>query len=314
MLDIDMLDQLARPFGGGIYTLTEVGRPKPLCLNEIFARVSSNGWNPRNPAPESELSRLERSLASGTCLNPLLLDSDEIYIDHDAHPVPGDIVAFRLSRRGCEAQNSDLPAGQSPWNPGDRWAKLFVDYHGTQMLLDRHGRSATATLMACENPNDTPILHPVRNIRRDGRLLFGSHPNTFHCTDIAVNGATDIIWTSVPSYSGSVISDSIASIAVSAKSVAYTATVTASGDLWKTLGASAVCYLAQLSGGVPSGVTSQPFNVVATASPGTRVAIVFAFSVPASTATTFALWYSSGTVGNFGLAANVDLRVDIIKR
>ncbi len=305
MLDIEMLQQLGAAFSGEICAL------KPVLLHEVFARVARDGWNPRNPAPESELSRLERSLAAGTCLNPLLVDSDEIYIDHDAQPLPGDIVAFRISRRGAEAQNADLPAGQRPWNPGDRWAKLYLDYHGIPMLLDRHGSSATATLLTCESPDGSPVLHPIRQIRRNGRLLFGPPAE---CVDIAVNGATDIVWTSIPSYSGSVIADSIASIAVAAKTVAYTATVSASADIWKTLAAGATVFLAQLSGGVPSGVTSQVFAVQATASPGTRVAIVFAFSVPASTATTFALWYSSGTAGNFGLASNIDLRVDIIKR
>jgi hypothetical protein len=134
-------------------------------------------------------------------------------------------------------------------------------------------------------------------------------------SQIGPNAATDIVEVSLASYSGSAIAQAIAIATVGPKNAAYTATVTASLDVWKTNTNGGQVYLAQLSGGIPVGVTSQVFNVVATSSPGDRIAIVSSFSAAAGTSSTsFAIWYSSGTVGNFGNAANIDLRVDAIKK
>jgi hypothetical protein len=98
---------------------------------------------------------------------------DIVYVDRNAKPEPGDLCSFALSSRGVEAQNSALPKGQMPWATGARWIKMLAHWHGLDMLLDRHGNAAAATLLACESPDDVPALHPVRNVRRRGRLLFG---------------------------------------------------------------------------------------------------------------------------------------------
>jgi len=128
------------------------------------------------------------------------------------------------------------------------------------------------------------------------------------------NAATDIVEVSVFGYTGTAIAQAIATASIGPKIQPYTATVTVSADVWKTNSNTAQVYLAQLSGGIPVGITSQSFFVTGTSSPGTRVSIVSSFSVAGATSTQFALWYSSGSVGNFGNAANIDLRVDVVKK
>jgi hypothetical protein len=152
------------------------------------------GWAPRHPAFGDELERLECAHVRGDCVSPLLIEGDEIFIDPNTPAQPGDLVQFALSSRGVDAQNADLPPGQSPWKKGARWVKLLAPYRGIDMLLDKHGSSATATLLSCESPSDTPVLSPVRQVRRDGRLLFT--PEVLFSTDawagqIAHLAATD---------------------------------------------------------------------------------------------------------------------------
>ncbi len=144
-------------------------------LATYFDQTVAAGWAPRHPCVDfAEMATLEQSAVRGDCISPLLRAGDVIYIDRSARPEPGDVVSFALSRRGAEVQNSALPPGQSPWSPGSRWCKVYGIEHGFQMLYDRHGGAATATLLTCESPDDVPVLHPVRNILRNGRMLFGS--------------------------------------------------------------------------------------------------------------------------------------------
>lgn len=143
-------------------------------LDTFFADTVARGWRPRTPAFEPELSALEASYCRGDCVSPLIQHGDIAYIDPHTPPQPGDLVSFALSARGAEAQNASLPKGQSPWKAGDHWTKLYAQYRGIPMLLDRHGSAATATLMCCEHPDDTPVLWPVRNVRRGGALLFAT--------------------------------------------------------------------------------------------------------------------------------------------
>ena len=162
-----LLEQLAAPCA------VRVGAPLPT-LEDVFSRVVADGWEPRNPCTDpAELEQLEASRVRGHCIAPLAVANDTLLIDPDSSPLPGDLVSFRLSERGASAQNSCLPEGQSPASPGDSWCKLLVNYRTFPMLLDRFGSSATATLLACEHPDDTPVLRPVRNILRAGRLLYG---------------------------------------------------------------------------------------------------------------------------------------------
>jgi hypothetical protein len=143
-------------------------------LETFFADTVAAGWAPRNPCTDAaELAKLEQSGVRGDCISPLLIEGDTIFIDRSAKPEPGDVVAFALSQRGADAQNSALPPGQSPWKAGDRWCKLYGTRHGFALLYDRHGSEMTATLASCEDPHDVPLLFPVRNILRNGRLLFG---------------------------------------------------------------------------------------------------------------------------------------------
>jgi hypothetical protein len=157
-------------------------------LQTYFADTVAAGWAPRHPciAP-TELATLETSAVRGDCISPLLIEDDVIYIDRNMQPEPGDVVSFALSQRGADAQNSDLPAGQAPWAADSVWCKLLAVHHDFQMLLDRFGSSATATLMSCESPDDTPVLHPVRNVMREGKLLFTQDS---HAGQIGLNAAT----------------------------------------------------------------------------------------------------------------------------
>ena len=137
-----------------------------MLLNEIFSDTVSRPWAPRSPAAGSELARCLVSRVRGNCVEPLLRDGDLVFVDPHKPPQPGDLVSLALSERGAAAQNDSLPPGQLPPRAGDRWIKLYTRYAGFDFLLDRHGGSATATLMACEHPEDTPTLWPVRNIQR----------------------------------------------------------------------------------------------------------------------------------------------------
>jgi hypothetical protein len=185
-LDITLLEQLAEPIAGGrVY----VGESAPTTLDQVFSRVVADGWSPRSPAYGAELDRCVQSMIRGTCVEPLCVDGDVVYIDRGGlPPLPGDLVAFTMSQRLADLQNASPPPGQPPtWAKGAPWIKLFVPYHGIEFLHERHGGSLTATLAACESSKDSPILHPVRNIRRNGRLLFT--PDT-HASQVGDNAAT----------------------------------------------------------------------------------------------------------------------------
>jgi len=169
---------------------------QPVFLDEgFFARVVADGWEPRNPAGADEVAGLDSFVVGSTgCLVPLLLPGDTIYVDRTASAQPGDIVGFKLSARGAEAQNSSPIADsreQPLWRAGDRWAKLFVrSNHGVDMLLERFGNAATATLLACESPEQIPVLHPVRNVMRDGKLLFQP---PIHSPQVSANAVSQMI-------------------------------------------------------------------------------------------------------------------------
>lgn len=183
-----MLDRLARGGAGGTYT---AGQRRPPMLNEVFARVVSDGWAPRSVAGEDELAHLESSMARGTCLEPLIAAGDTVYVDRNAKPQPGDLVSFAMSQRLADLQNADPPPGQSPtWKKGDPWLKLYAVYHGIEFLFERYGSSMTATLAACESPDEVPILHPVRNVRRAGKLLFAL-PDVF-ASQVGLNAASQL--------------------------------------------------------------------------------------------------------------------------
>lgn len=186
MFDFSQLEQLAKPCGGMV-----IGSP-PLRLDEVFARVVADGWAPRRPAFGAELDRCEVAATRGTCLEPLIVDGDEVFVDPRLAPLPGDLVSFALSERGAEAQgDTSLPPGKSRWQKGDRWVKLFVPYLGVaDMLLEKTGNSATTTLLGGEHPDDHPALWPVRNIARRGKLLFT--PDMF-TNELGPNAAGQIL-------------------------------------------------------------------------------------------------------------------------
>jgi hypothetical protein len=143
-------------------------------LQTYFEDTVAAGWAPRHPAGESELRGLEESTVRGTCVEPLLYAGDIVYIDRNAKPEPGDLVSFALSARAAEGQNTPpFTADHRTRYKGDRWTKLYGRYHSFDMLFT-NATSATATWLACEVPDDVPVLHPVRNVRRNGRLLFGT--------------------------------------------------------------------------------------------------------------------------------------------
>jgi hypothetical protein len=229
MLDIQMLDELARP---GARTYVGVAPPT---LEDIFARVVADGWEPRRIAGESELDELEAATIRGTCLNPLLFADDVVYIDRRMSPQPGDIVSFRLSRRAVEAQNSALPPGQSPCRPGDAWCKLYAPYHGFRMLLERHGNAITASFATSEDPDTCGPLWPVRQVRRNGRLLFAPD---LHAGQVGQNGATQTYSTTIGGSTSIVdntspfnVFSAIGSISVGANAYASRHVVTVNGNV-----------------------------------------------------------------------------------
>lgn len=162
---------------------------KEIPLGTLFDLAAAGGWAPNHPASADELAGLQRSTTRGDCIAPLVIEGDEIFMDPSVPPEPFDLVQFTLSARGAEIQNSNLPPGQKTWKKGDGWVKLYVRNRGLDMLLDRHGSAACATLLSCESPDDVPKLTPIRQIRRNGRFLFAADT---HSGQIGINAATDI--------------------------------------------------------------------------------------------------------------------------
>ena len=229
MLNLEMLELLARPVG--CYT----GPPPPM-LEDVFAKVVADGWAPRNPCvDERELARLESAMTRGRCLEPIGIAGDIVYIDHAAQPQSGDLVSFALSQRMADAQNSALPEGERSVKAGDRWVKLYVEVHGYQMLLERFGHSVTATFASCESPDGEPKLSPVRNIRRNGCLLFTPD---IYASQIGANAATEVAQVSVPGPVGVSVGVpvNVGSVTVGPYAQAVTVVINASG-FWHYLNA-----------------------------------------------------------------------------
>jgi hypothetical protein len=263
-----------------------------LTLDRIFDDTVARGWRPRSPAFGAELLDLEQSRVRGDCTAPLLVDGDLVFIDRTRRAQPGDFASFMLSSRGARAQNSSLPPGQSPWAPGSNWLKLLCVYHGYEFLLDRHGNSATATLMACESPDDTPVLHPVRNVARGGRLLFA--PDA-HSGQIGTNAATVVSETSISAHTLTDVITAILSQTVGPLPAAATVVVTMSGYITAQnttstlLTNSEMAYaVSTASGSLPSG---HPFWDVYSVPEDTTVGANFtyeaSFALAENTSTTY---------------------------
>lgn len=289
-------------------------------LEKYFPDTVAAGWAPRNPCTDpAELATLEQSLARGDCIAPLIQAGDILYIDRAMKPEPGDVVSFTLSERGAQAQNSALPAGQSLWERGAHWCKLLGMRHGFHMLHDRHGSAATATLMACESPDDAPVLHPVRQICRGGRMLFGTDS---HSAQIGLNAATSI-------YESTAAGPINISTASPSKTLVTTVTVPAAvvdtNHVISFLGS--VTLVAGTS--VPSGglvniyigtitqLTGQSFAQAQVA--GQTVSSMFSDEtvnpVTAGTAITYNFYgSSSNTSGASGTVSNITAKVEVVKR
>jgi hypothetical protein len=164
--------------------------------------------------------------------------------------LPGDIVSTELSRRFCELQNANLPAGQSPWRPGASWAKLYADVHGIEMLFERHGHAVCATLMACESPEDMPVLAPVRNVLRAGRMLFGGavpaaphvsgSPISCDGAEIAADAATTVATATASGVScPNTVDTNVTSVTIGPYQWATTVVLTATGAWEFSTGANA---------------------------------------------------------------------------
>ncbi len=319
---VDVLDELALPFTKSVF-----GKFPP-DLNKIFALVVAGGWAPRHPAFGGELLGLERCYSRGDCIAPLLIEDDEIFFDQNMPPRSGDVVTFTLGARGAEAQNSSLPPGQPRWAKGDRWAKLYVRWRGYDMLLDRYGSSMTATLAACESPDDVPHLAPIRQVRRAGLLLFGPPTPDMHSVQIEANGATFVAENTAASTTiavsptiTTVLSQTVGSFPVAASVV-----VTCTGEWQFNTGASSDSYLlsagiAQIFGGGPFfGVLARsPTGTVQAASSTNQGAFAReqTFALAANTAAT----YDLEAIGVFGSPAtstfkilNATLKTEVILR
>jgi hypothetical protein len=171
-------------------------------LDKIFAATVERGWRPNTPAGSSELVRLEASHVRGDCTSPLLQDGDTVFIDRRIRAQPGDLAAFCLSARGCEAQNSKLPHGQTPWAPGAPWIK-----------------------------HDRPVLHPVRNVMRGGRLLYT--PDSY-AAELGLASATVMLSTTITSVTISASGTNLASITVGPYPDASKIVATLSGQVTGT--------------------------------------------------------------------------------
>jgi len=160
MFDRDELDRLLTPrFGyGGLPT------------DKAFEYVRDHGWCPRHPRLPGPSLLVARGV--GDCLDPVVLDGDELFIDLQAYPRSGDLVYFRVAARAARDLNRELPAGRPPWVGGGYACKLLVQSRGHDMLVERFGGAVSTVRFACESDDETPLLFPVVNIRRYGRLLF----------------------------------------------------------------------------------------------------------------------------------------------
>ena len=180
------------------------------------------------------------------------------------------------------------------------------------MLLDRHGSAATASLMTCESPDDTPMLHPVRNIRRAGKLLFA--PDTL-AAQVGLNAATELYTGSAagPTSDGLLVGAALR-IAVPAIAYAHTAIFTAFGSFLKSNSNSEDIYLVQTTTGGSSGLTSDVQFITATTVPGDRVALHFEFSAAAGAAHDYLVWHNGSVLGTTCTWQDVFGQVELIKR
>lgn len=292
-------------------------------LQDIFAATVARGWRPRNPAFEPELADLTASYCSGKCLEPLIIEGDIAYIDPRVPARSGDLVVFALSHRGAAAQNENLHAGQSPWRAGDRWMKLLERWCGYDMLLERR-HSATATLLACESPDDVPVLWPVRQIERNGRLLFA----TSNSTDIALTAATSTaVATLASSFTVSVFPSgltsayNVLSVSIGPFNVATTVIVTASGT-WNNPSTTRQALLAYglgtTSTGVQIGQASNTYSLSGGVNDNGTLALEGTYSLPANTSQTFYLnaqqLPSNGVGTGLTITAGCILKAEAIKR
>lgn len=291
-------------------------------IDDEFAAVVKRGWAPKSIASENELAGLQYSRIRGDCVSPLLIEGDEVWIDPNTPAAPGDLVSFRLSQRFVDEQNANLPSGQSPCKRGDHWVKLYTIMHGFDMLLERHGNAAMATRLSCDEPDETPILHPVRQVRRAGQLLFA--PDV-HATQINNNAATSVFTTTNSSFALTAsIGAAACSIIVGPYSLDTTVVATASGQWVYVVGSSAdnIEVFEVVSDIAPT--TSQVYKTLwagNTSSPaGTSQGGSFAdentFSLAAgSTITVYVnAYYTRGVSSSTGTLTDVTLKLEVIKR
>ncbi len=166
---IEMLDQVAAP--GDVVI---IGKPPP-GPDELFGIIAAAGWEPRDVCRDpAELATLEYSQVHGDCLRGILEDWAGVFIDKNATPRSGDLVNFEMSQRLADALNNDPQPDHTPCFRGKSWVKLYVRFRGMDLLLERHGAYMTTTFACCESADGTPVLHPVRQVRRHDRLLFGT--------------------------------------------------------------------------------------------------------------------------------------------
>jgi hypothetical protein len=313
VIDVQMLEQFGEPCG------VVIG-PRPLDLEDVFARVVADGWAPRSPAFEPEITALEASHCRGDCVAPLVIAGDLAFIDRTRRAQPGDLAAFTLSARGAEAQNSALPRGQLPWVPGSPWIKLLTEYHDIPMLLDRHGHSATASLLACESPDDVPLLYPVRNILRGGRLLFTSDS---HSAELGASAATTVlstILTNIPIGAGGT---NLASITVGPYPWATEVVATLSGEITGTNSSGTLNAAAW--GNIFMNLTATDFSTNPTAFSGGfvppssseafAVSVERLFSLAANTTTTYYL--NAINVGPSNMSEELTsglFKIEVVKR
>jgi hypothetical protein len=161
----------------------------PIMRPDLFSRAAS--------AVESGTFRLRKLggpiegpiPALGSCLSPIILDGDRVWLDPVSVPMSGDLVWLRFNQRAMHNMLSNIRAGAAAGNPIDvRWLetygqdvspnclKLYHEIDGKPWLAISPAEAARdeapSLLPLTDEYFDGGILGIVSHVERDGRLIY----------------------------------------------------------------------------------------------------------------------------------------------
>jgi hypothetical protein len=161
----------------------------PIMRPDLFSRAAS--------AVESGTFRLRKLggpiegpiPALGSCLSPIILDGDKIWLDPVSVPMPGDLVHVRFNRSTMDNMLRLIVASATAGNPIDRdWLdkygldvpvdciKIFAVLDGKPWLsispVEAARDEAPALLPLTDEYFDGGVLGIVSHIERDGVLIY----------------------------------------------------------------------------------------------------------------------------------------------